>query len=87
MKQITIRGFDNELAQRLKKLAETENLSLNKAVLKLLRKATGLENTHSSDNTVAGALDDFIGIWSDEERRQFDQSIEAFEKIDDPMWS
>ena len=45
MKQLTLRGFDKELERRLTQLAERENLSLNKTVLLLLRKVTGLEAT------------------------------------------
>jgi hypothetical protein len=89
MKQLTIRGFDDRLEQRLRKLAREENLSLNKAVLKLLNQAAGLNSTAktSAIPVVGSALDEFIGVWSGEEERRFDEAVEVFEAVDESLWS
>jgi hypothetical protein len=89
MKQLTIRGFDDELEKRLRKLAREEHLSLNKAVLKLLNQAAGLNGTArtSAIPVVGGALDEFVGVWSEEEERRFNQTVEAFEVVDGSLWS
>ena len=42
MNQLTVRGFDDELAERIRRLAKREGTSLNQAALKLLRKGPGL---------------------------------------------
>jgi predicted nucleic acid-binding protein len=43
LRQLTIRGFDPEVEEHLRELARRERLSLNQAVMKLLRRATGAE--------------------------------------------
>jgi len=42
MKQLTVRVTEPEVRRRIEELAEREQLSLNQAVLKLLRRAVGL---------------------------------------------
>lgn len=89
MKQLTIRGFDDELERRLRKLAEEENLSLNKAVLKLLNQAAGLDGAARKETvpTVGSALDAFMGVWSEDDEQEFNEAIQAFEKVDESFWS
>ena len=89
MKQLTIRGFDDELEKRLRKLAREENLSLNKAVLKLLNQAAGLNHATKtlSAPVVGRALDEFIGAWSKEEELAFNEAVEVFETVDGSLWS
>ena len=89
MKQLTIRGFDDELEKRLRKLAREENLSLNKAVLKLLNQAAGLNHAAktSSVPVVGSALDGFIGVWSKQEEAAFNEAVEVFETVDGSLWS
>ena len=38
MNQLTVRGFDDELAERIRRVAKRDGTSLNQAALKLLRK-------------------------------------------------
>jgi hypothetical protein len=87
MKQLTLRGFDKELERRLTQLAERENLSLNKTVLLLLRKVTGLEATAVRANRVGASLDEFIGVWSPDEQQEFNAATRVFEEIDETLWS
>lgn len=87
MKQLTLRGFDEELARRLKHLAARENLSLNKTVLQLLRKVTGLETSPVPANRVGDSLDEFIGVWSAAEQQEFNATTRVFEEIDETLWS
>ena len=56
MNQLTIRGFDDELAHRIRQLASREGISLNRAVLRLLREGVGLEDRKGGD-TVGSSLD------------------------------
>jgi plasmid stability protein len=86
MKQLTIRGFDEALEKQLRKLAAEENLSLNKAVLKLLREATGLAANQPSPNRIGNRLDAFMGVWSEQEEEEFNAAIAAFEQIDEDLW-
>ncbi|MCP4664127.1 MAG: hypothetical protein GY856_52755 [bacterium] len=87
MNQLTIRGFDDQLERRLRELALAEELSLNRAALLLLRRGAGLSALPKRPNVVDRALDDFFGVWSEEEEREFLESMRALEQIDAGLWS
>ena len=86
MNQLTIRGFDDELAGRIRQLANAEGISLNRAVLKLLRRGAGLGERHDNANLVGDSLDHLIGTWTEEEASEFDRALEDFSRIDEEMW-
>jgi hypothetical protein len=86
MNQLTIRGFDAELQQRLESIAQEKGISLNKAALHLLRKGAELNETSKNTHIIGAALDEFIGSWSAKEETQFLQSIKACEQIDEDFW-
>lgn len=79
MKQLTIRGFDDELERRLRALSRRERISLNKAALRLMRKGAGIEEPETGPPVIGDALDAFIGVWSEDEARDFMASVEVFE--------
>ncbi len=87
MNQLTVRGFDEKLAQRLREIAQRKGLSLNKAALLLLRRGAALEVSSSDRPDVVGhALDGFVGVWSEAEEREFLEATRIFEQIDDSLW-
>jgi hypothetical protein len=86
VRQLTLRGFDPELERRIQKVARDEGISLNQAVLRLLRKGAGLDTVKEDDDVVGAALDDLIGTWSDEEAEEFDRAVSDFDAIDEEMW-
>ena len=57
MKQLTIRGFDDELIRRIRAVAREEGLSLNQAVLRLLRESGS--NLNSFFTVAYNVLKDF----------------------------
>ena len=73
MDQLTVRGFGDDLAERIHRLAIREGKSLNQTVLKLLRKGAGLREGPGAADTVGSSLDHLIGTWTraeaDEMRR------------------
>jgi hypothetical protein len=87
MKQLTIRGFDEQLEKRLRKLAKDQQISLNRAALALMRRGAGLTENREPVNTVGTSLDGFIGIWSAEDEAELLQAIEPLEQIDPELWS
>ena len=87
MKQLTLRGFDDELEAKLRELASKEHISLNKAALKLLREAAGLDPEKPGHNKIGSALDDFIGSWSEAEEHDFNKLMHIFEEIDSDLWT
>ncbi len=86
MKQLTIRGFNDELAKRIRRVANREGISLNQAVLKLLRKGAGIGDRKDKADIVGSSLDHLFGTWTAEEAKSFDRALEDFEDIDEPMW-
>ena len=67
MNQLTVRGLDDELAERIRRLAKRDGTSLNRAALKLLRKGAGMADPAQKTDTVGASLDHLIGSWSDDE--------------------
>ncbi len=86
MNQLTVRGFDDELAERIQRLAKRDGTSLNRAALKLLRKGAGLADPGQGPDTVGSALDHLIGTWSEDEAAELDAVLEEFEVIDEAAW-
>ena len=87
MKQLTIRGFDEQLEATLRQLAESQGISLNRAALALMRKGAGLSEQQESSDRVGSALDSFIGVWSEEDEAELERALEPFEEIDPELWS
>ncbi len=86
MNQLTVRGFDDELADRIRRLAKRDGISLNQAALKLLRKGAGLTDPGQGPDTVGSSLDHLIGSWNDDEADELDAALEEFEVIDGVAW-
>jgi len=84
MNQLTIRGFDPELATYIQDLARREGISLNRAVMRLLRR--GAELDEGKADVVGSSLDHLIGTWSAEEADRIDRALEDFSGIDEAMW-
>ena len=86
MHQLTIRGFDDELESRIRQLASAEGISLNRAVMKLLRRGAGLGDRRGDPDVVGDSLDHLIGTWTAEEAAELNRALEDLSRIDDEMW-
>lgn len=86
MNQLTLRGFDKDLARRLREIAREHGVSLNRAALLLLRRGAGLDEPATQANVVGDALDDLAGRWSEAEAREFQAAIGVFEEVDRELW-
>ena len=87
MKQLTIRGFDEQLEAALRKLARSEGISLSRAAVRLLRKAAGLGEGKPRREVVGSSLDQFIGTWTKAQAREVSRAVKDFERIDESMWA
>ncbi len=85
MTQLTIR-FGEDLERCIRSLAEREQISLNQATLRLLRKGAGLDSPQPAADVIGDALDDLIGTWSDEEADSLRKAVSIFEAVDDELW-
>ena len=67
MNRLTLRGFDDRLAESIRSVARREGISLNQAALMLLRKGAGLADEGRERGMVGSSLDHLIGSWTQEE--------------------
>ncbi len=84
MNQLTLRGFDDELAKYIQDLAQREGISLNRAVMRLIRRGADLD--HGEANVVGSSLDHLMGTWSTDEADRIDRALKDFSHIDEAMW-
>ena len=84
MTQLTIRGIDEELASRIRHIATQEGISLNQAVLQLLRAGAGLRQPTSAANTVGSSLDHLIGTWTSKQAAEIQSALDDLEHSKHP---
>ncbi|WP_423920809.1 hypothetical protein [Candidatus Poriferisodalis sp.] len=87
MDQLTVRGFEDDLEAAMRRLAQREGVSLNKAALRLLRKGAGLSEGAERAHTVGTSLDRLIGSWTPAEADEIDLALADFETVDEASWA
>ena len=86
MKQMTIRGFDEQLERAIWKLADRDGISRNRAALRLLRRGAGIDRESNGDR-IGNTLDHLSGTWTDEQARLIEEAEQDFESIDPELWA
>jgi hypothetical protein len=86
LKQITIRGIPVEIEKLIKEEAEKKGVSLNKAFLSLLMKATGLKGEGKKKKILYHDLDHLSGAWTKEDSTMFEKKLKLLRKIDEEIW-
>ena len=86
MQQLTVRGFDQALINRIRRLANQDGISLNQAVLKLLRRGAGIGAPQGGRSVVGTSLDHLIGTWTRDEAEALDRALADLAEIDESMW-
>ncbi len=84
MKQITLRDLDESTSRAVRDLAEREGISLNKAVLRLLKSATAPRERPGK--RIGHALDKYFRQWTRAESAAFRKAVAVFEQIDPEQW-
>lgn len=84
--QITLRGIPAEIEKIVRKEAERQGLSLNKAFILLLKNATGMKAKGQKTKHLYHELDQFSGLWSKEEAAVFEKNLEFQRRIDKTIW-
>jgi hypothetical protein len=80
MKYITIHGIDEQLVNLIKSKAESEGLSINKTVKKLLEVSLGVKPQIERKNL--GDFKEFCGLWTQADLDEFEEKTADFRKID-----
>jgi len=81
---MTLRGLNDEEAQRLREEARREGISLNALLLRLVREAAGLAQRPWRPRH--HDLDDLAGTWTEEESQAILAALEETERIEPGMW-
>lgn len=84
MNAVTVRNLPPGVAKAVKEKARKEKLSLNKAIVRLLEEATGVEK--GKKKILHHDLDRFFGTWTKEEADAFDEAMREHRQIDPEMW-
>lgn len=82
MSQITLRQLPDNLERQIRRLADENNTSINKTIIRLLHKALGLTPGEDKKRD----LSEISGSWSADEVREFEENLQIFEKIDEEIW-
>ncbi len=86
MKQITLRGIPAEVEKMIRREAEREGLSLNKAFISFLERTTGTKKKAQKRNSLHRDLDHLCGIWTRKEAEEFLKNVELQRTIDEDLW-
>ena len=86
MKQITLRSIPDEIETMVKKEAKAKGLSLNKAFITLLEKATGVKAKDKKKKALYHDLDNLFGVWSKNDTAAFNNSLQLQRKVDEELW-
>ena len=82
MNQITVRGIDPEIEQKIRKMARDSRQSINNILVGIIRQKFQ-NKKHSSP---AETLKQLAGGWSRQDASTFLNSISSCEQIDQEMW-
>ena len=80
--QLTLRGFDADLARRPREASRVEGRSLNHVAIRLLRRGAGLPTEGERPGVIGADLDEFAGGWSPEDAREFHEALRPFDRAD-----
>ena len=85
MKQITLRDIPDDIAKAIEKKSKKEKLSLNRTIISLLERGTGVSG-HKSEKPLYHDLDHLFGAWSKKEAEEIEGNLKAQRRIDDELW-
>jgi hypothetical protein len=83
MNQITLRGIDPEIEQKIRQMAKERHQSLNVVLKEII--CQNLKK--GKPKPAAGTLKSLAGGWTEQEASDFMKAIESCEQIDEEMWS
>jgi len=85
MRNLSLRGLDDETAKQLKGEARRRGLSVNALVIQLIRRGVGLAKPESR-KPIHHDLDALAGTWNKQETTRFLKTVADFGAIDEGLW-
>ena len=84
MTQITLRGLDPEMENKIRMAARENGKSLNRVILDILNRYIGSQDPNK--RSPADSLRKLAGGWGEKDASRFLESIKSCEQIDEEMW-
>ena len=85
MKNMTVRGIDPVLAEKLKEAAERQSKSVNQLVVDTLKERFGV-GPHKGFSVVHHDMDHLFGKWTADEFELIQGEVDAQRHIDPELW-
>lgn len=82
MRQITIRGLEPEVEQKIRQMASDNHISINQVLKEIIYKEFG----KGKRKPRGASLREIAGGWSQEMADEFNLAIQFCEQIDEEMW-
>jgi len=82
MQQITIRGIEPEIEQKIRRIARSNRQSINQVIKEIIHKEFGKRGIKPR----ADSLKELAGGWSRKDASDFELSIKSCKQIDEDMW-
>lgn len=84
MANLSLRGLDEEIKERLTSEARQRSMSVNALLLELIRRSVGLGG--DNDRPCFHDLDELAGTWSADDAADFSAATAMFSAVDDDLW-
>ena len=84
MKSIIIQDLDEDIRRKIHDIAKKQGLSVDELIKKILREA--LQETSLNTEDHREDFIEFLGVWSEEDKQEFEISVQDFEKINSEDW-
>jgi hypothetical protein len=84
MSQITLRGLDADMENKIRKMASNSGKSLNRVILDMIYQHTGFKK--KGNKAPAESLRKLAGGWNEKDALSFHEAIKSSEQIDEDMW-
>ncbi len=84
LRAVTLRNLPPELARIIRRRAQEERTSVNKAVIRLLEEA--LLEHRKTQRPLYRDLDSLAGSWTEEQAAEFDRDLASQRIIDPELW-
>ena len=82
MGQITIRGIEPHIEQKIRQIAKMNGQSINQFLKEIIHKEFGVGKRPSKANSIKK----LAGGWSQADANAFESSLSFCEQIDEEMW-
>lgn len=84
MKSITLHNMDDKLYYHLRKKAEEKGTSLNQTIKSILEDHFEISGKKKVKNKKQ--FEEFLGVWGDEDLKEFQKGIDDFDKTIHSDW-